>query len=376
MLADDVYDAFVLVPLYMAMYFKHDLHIHGNMSKRLYKNVMNYLQRILCDFSPDLSRVNVTADGFAEAGGEQNIIGAGISCGVDSLTTIYDRYVNEADPDYRVNGLFLFNCGSHGDYGEGSSKLWQARYELNKKCADELGLPVYQADSNFHAFTHMIQGGGTKAGYFATWSCILGFQGAVKKYYVSSAYSYSQILTFGLRRSNNDFSEFSESYSVPLIRTERLELISDGCQYERSQKTEHIAGWDIAQRYLNVCVTPDSEGHNCSKCHKCLTTLTALEAVGKLNNFAGIFSIETYRKHVFKHLCERVIGLSSLFMVDNDPSLSKFLVSHGMKLPSYLTAWLYLFPSRAKGLVKSLMKKAAPKLYARLKRALKPSHSS
>lgn len=374
MLADDVYDAFVLVPLYMAMYFKHDLHIHGNMSKRLYKNVMNYLQRILCDFSPDLSRVNVTADGFAEAGGEQNIIGAGISCGVDSLTTIYDRYVNEADPDYRVNGLFLFNCGTHGDYGEGASKLWQARYELNKKCADELGLPVYQADSNFHAFTHMIQGGENKIGYFAIWSCILGLQGAVKKYYVSNCYTYNELVTVcSTIYRNVDFAGFAESYAVPLIRTERIELIIDGCQYERSQKTEHIAGWNIAQRYLNVCVDPNSEGHNCSKCSKCFRTLAAIDAMGRLEDFAGVFDLDIYRRYSFKNKCDIVINKhKDAYKLEN----YNFALSHGMKLPSYLTAWLYLFPSRAKGLAKSLMKKAAPKLYARLKRALKPSHSS
>ena len=156
MLADDVYDAFMLVPLYMGMFYGQDLYLHGKVSKRLHKNVMNYMQRILCDFSDDLSRIDVKVDGFAEAQGEQNIIGTGISCGVDSLTTIYDRYIHEEDPEYRINALFLFNCGTHGDYGEKSEKLWQGRYEQNKSAAEELGLPVCQVNSNLHAFTHKL----------------------------------------------------------------------------------------------------------------------------------------------------------------------------------------------------------------------------
>lgn len=240
MLADDVYDAFILVPLYLGMFYKEDLYIHGPVSKLFYRNIMNYLQRILCDFSDDLSRINVHVEGFAQARGEQSIIGTGISCGVDSLTTIYNNFIHEDDENFRINGLFLFNCGTHGDFGDKSEQLYFERYELNKSAACELGLPVYQVNSNLHAFTHTIASD-PQAGYFAIWSCVLSVARAVKKYYVSSAYSYSQILEFGRRKRNSDFSEFSESYSVPLIRTERLELISDGCQYERSMKIERIA---------------------------------------------------------------------------------------------------------------------------------------
>lgn len=368
MLADDVYDGFVLVPLYLAMYLKEDLHIHGNVSKHLYRNVMNYLQRILCDFSPDLSRVNVSVDGFAEAAGNQSVIGTGISCGVDSLTTIYDRYVNETDPDYRVNGLFLFNCGTHGDYGEKSSELWRVRYELNKRCADELGLPVYQVDTNFHAFTHKV-GSDPKAGYFAIWSCVLGLGRAVRRYYVSSAYSYVQMLKFGLMKRDSDFSEFSESYSVPLIRTERTELIPDGCQYERSQKTERISSWDIARKYLNICVNPDSEGHNCSRCVKCLRTLIPLEALGRLEDFSGVFDLSTYRRHSFRGKCDAVINRKDDGMREDNCNFAR---QHGLKLPSYPVAWLYLLPSRTYSLIKRAARKIlGENLFSLLKKSLR-----
>lgn len=58
------YDAFLLIPLYIAMSYKQDLHICGKVSKRLYHNIMSYVQTILCDFSDKLSRVNVIVDGF------------------------------------------------------------------------------------------------------------------------------------------------------------------------------------------------------------------------------------------------------------------------------------------------------------------------
>ena len=378
MLADDVYDAFVLVPLYLAMYFKQDLHIHGNVSKRLYKNIMNYLQRILCDFSPDLSRVNVTADGFAEAAGNQSVIGTGISCGVDSLTTIYDRYVMEDDPDYRVNGLFFFNCGTHGTFSDKSRALYMERYNMNKRCADELGLPIYQVDTNLRAFTYQANDPGNgKAGYLAIWSCVLGLGRAVRRYYVSSCYSYRELETFGRSKHDTDFAAYSESYSVPLIRTERLELIIDGSQYERNAKTERIASWDITRKYLNVCglysdVTDSAK--NCSQCKKCLRTLFALEALCRLDDFAGVFDLDTYRRHSFRNKCDVVVSkYTDAHKLDNY-NLAR---SHGLRLPSYPVAWLYLLPFRMAGLAKKALRRIiGRKRYESLKSRIKHNHSS
>lgn len=72
----DCYDPFFLVPLYLAMYHKQDLTIRGRISKRLYKNVMSYIQKILCDFSDNLSRVDVAVDGFIDPYLETNRGGA------------------------------------------------------------------------------------------------------------------------------------------------------------------------------------------------------------------------------------------------------------------------------------------------------------
>ncbi len=303
MLASDVYDAFVLVPLYIAMYYKQDLHIHGPVSKKLYKNVMNYLQRILCDFGDELSCVNVIVDGFKTADGNPDIVGAGISCGIDSLSTIYDWRIKENDPDYRINALFFFNNGWHGDCrNPDTKKLFLDRYNQCKPAADDLGLPLHLVDSNFSAFVFGVYGlkyvvG--RIGHFANYSCILGLQRGIRRYYSSSTFSYTEIMKYGMGCRGDDFAEFSESYSVPLVSSEKAEIVVDGCQYERTKKTENISGWEIARKYLNVCGLNSYDSvtaHNCSKCDKCMRTLTALEAIGKLDDFSGVFDIETYRR--------------------------------------------------------------------------------
>lgn len=351
MLADDVYDAFFLIPLYLGMYYKADLNIHGYMSKKLYKNSMNYLQQILCDFSDDLSRIDVKADGFKEAEGEQNIIGSSFSCGVDSLSTIYDRYALENDPDYRINGLFLFNVGWHGDYYDAKSEeLFFKRYELNKPATDELGLHVYLVKTNFHAFAYHLYADnhpGSHMGYFACYSCVFGLGRAVKRYYMSSGHSYEEIKMFGEQSHDEEMSSFADSYLVPLVHTERTEIIIDGCQYERSQKTERLQDWNIAHKYLNVCVVKSdaiSDAHNCSKCSKCMRTLIALEALGRLKEFSGVFNLEVYAENSYKNKCDIVLRRQNDgFKADN----YNFALAHGLKLPSYFTAFIVLLPSRA-----------------------------
>ena len=364
MLADDVYDAFFLIPLYMGMYYKHDLYIHGSMSKKLYKNTVNYLERILCDFSDDLSRINIKVDGFKEAEGNQNIIGTGISCGVDSLTTIYDRYINEDDPDYKINALFLLNCGLYGDYGEEADRRWLEKYELNKTAADDLNLPLHLVNSNVQDFFRRCcmnsHGNYLEVVFLAIYSCAMALQRVMKKYYASSALSYEEIITFGYKTYHErDLAGFSESYSVPLIQTERLELVPDGCQYDRIEKTEHIANWDIAQKHLNVCVSPEAE--NCSKCDKCLRTLSALEAMNKLDDFTKVFDINIYKKHAFKHKCEIVLKKNDEVFLNEIYNYSR---ARGVKFPSYPVACLRLPKLGIKKLAKKILGK---KIYTKIK---------
>lgn len=333
MLTDETYDAFVLVPLYLAMYFHTDLHICGKISKQLYQNVKWYIQTILCDFSDELSKVNLIVDGFTYIKEKGTLIGAGISCGVDSLSTIYDHFVNEQDPEYRINSLFIFNCGTHGDYeNPASHQLFEKRYELNKKAADELNLTVYQVSSNVHAFNHKI--GEQKMGYFAICSCIFSLQKKIEKYYISNADSYQEIKKFSPKKHDVDLFGFAESYLVPLLQTEHMRLIIDGCQYQRTQKTEKISDWSIAQKYLNVCVNT-TDGINCCICSKCMRTLVTLDILGKLEKFNNVFDIDKYHKHAFKAKCTMVAdyGKNSFYT-----DIVDFARAHNFPMPSWIIA--------------------------------------
>lgn len=313
LLVDDTCDPFLLVPLYLAMTYKTDLRIRGKVSKRLYKNLTWYGQKIFCDFLPKLSPVKIIVDGFAPTQAQGILIGTGISCGVDSLSTLHDRFINETDPDYKINAMFFFNCGSNGKAEDSITQyIAQSRVERGIALAGELGLPLCPIDTNFQEF-FLAEHGDTPL-FLAHYSCVLAMQNAIRRYYIGSACSYKGMKNSGTKYKLFDLAEFCESYFVPLIGTERTELIIDGCQYRRVDKIKNLADWHIAQKYLNVChvyITGSNFTGNCSFCDKCLRTLLALEILGKLENFSQAFDLKTYKEKSFDYKAKVVANANN-----------------------------------------------------------------
>lgn len=329
MLTEEVYDPFVLVPVFLGMYFGQDVQIDGDVSPRLYHNMQHYLMNIFERFSDRLKPIRFTAKGFKKIETRGGVIGTGISCGIDSLTTIYDNYVNESDPDFKINSLFFVNCGTHGDFTDkGSQKRFVERVALNKTAADDLGLPMYVINSNFHSFAYQV--GEQRFVYLAIYSCILSLQKCIKRYYTSSNYSYDEIMEFTNLSQDFDIAEYCESFMPHLVSTERFELVIDGCQYTRAEKMEHISDWNFAQKHLNVCVHPLEGGYNCSCCQKCYWTLIPLEAMGKLDKFSQVFDLKVYKKKS-KRAKWRFVALSGKLGMET--SVIRYAKQHHMKLP-------------------------------------------
>lgn len=330
MLSDRVYDPFVLVAVMLGMYYKQNVRIEGKMSARLYHNITHYLMSIFDRFSDRTHLIKLSVGGYDTVEeGPSNLVGTGISCGIDSLVTIYDNYVNKVEQDFRINSLFFVNCGTHGDYESKTTRnIWLDRAALNKEAADELGLPMYLVDSNFHAFTHKV--GEQRIGYLAIYSCALALQKYIRRYLTSSNFRYDEIIRFSELSRDFDIAEYSESFMPHLISTERFELVIDGCQYTRAEKMERISDWEFAQKHLNVCVSPINHGHNCSCCNKCMWTLIPLEAMGKLDNFKEVFDIDVYRRKSFAWKCRFLAHYDKDGM---ETSVISYAQDHNLKLP-------------------------------------------
>lgn len=334
MLTTDSYNMFLLYPLYMAMYYRSDMHLHGKVSEKLYSNVNTYLQPIMCFFSDDLKRVNVIVDGFGEAEGTHHLVGTGISGGVDCLSTIYTHYEKEQVDENKINALFMMNfaCMKRDD----TRDLYYARCRDMKRIADALHLPFYEVDSNLESFLPL----GDRCSYFTLYSCVFALEKAIGKYYISSSLSYAEMMQWHNNSHNRDWSEYAEPYAIPLMESNNLKLISDGCQYTRSEKTELISDWEIARKYLYVCSAKKTVA-NCGNCVKCRRTLLPLDAMGKLEAFSDVFDIEKYRKQAKSFKCNMVLANGKeVFATDN----YQFCKRKGMDIPSWFVARCYTIP--------------------------------
>ena len=82
---------------------------------------------------------------------------------------------------------------------------------------------------------------------------------------------------------------------------------------------------------LLVRVDPNADETNCSECLKCNRTLVALDALGKLDEYSGVFDINKYRKNkkvILKKLAKRYY--IDPFSRDN----YDFCKLNGMDMPS------------------------------------------
>lgn len=343
-LTTDVYDAFLVEAVYMAMYYGEDIVIDGPVSKRLYKNLTEYMMPFIKSLKTDFKLVNVKVKGYKEAEKNGlNIVGTGFSGGVDSFSTIICRFENEQDPEYKINSLFFFNLGQYpGKTAEDRYINAKEHYINSKAFADEVGLPFIFLDSNM--FDYYLPEWEYDAGTLCRISAILALQRAITKYYIAGSYHYIQQNTSQAKH----LDDIGDSFIYYVVSSANTEIILDGGQFYRSDKIVQLSDYSPAHRHLNVCVNPNldlSKEKNCSVCHKCMRTLIDIDSIGKLENFKDIFDLDKYKSVLWKTKCRIVLYKEKeSFTMGN----YKFAVAHGQKFPSKFAAWLYLLPNRVK----------------------------
>jgi hypothetical protein len=68
----------------------------------------------------------------------------------------------------------------------------------------------------------------------------------------------------------------------PLLGSNKIILVHDGCEAKRTEKIEAISGHEIVMDHLRVCNAMVEGAYNCGTCEKCLRTMITLYALGKL----------------------------------------------------------------------------------------------
>lgn len=340
--ATDVYDSILMAFYYPAMYYGEDIIVEGNVSKRLYKNLKSYVYSIVLGYRPNFKKINIKVSGFVVANQtSEKIIGTGYSGGVDSFSTIVDHYVNECDPDYKINSLFFFHLGQYGDITNPQTRIRaQNRYKYCKEATDFMELPYIYMDTNMFKFYQPRWE--YYAGVFTRCAAILALQKVCKRYYVSGSHSFCQYAEEAVSKSS-DLASYADPVIMPLLSTEVCEIVIDGCQYRRIDKIDLIKDYEPAQKYLNVCVNCSDDrtsADNCGFCGKCTRTLFAIDAQGVSDKFANVFKLDAWRKIRNGYvLGQRFLYGKDTFATEN----INMARQNNIYIPSYIVSCVYVF---------------------------------
>lgn len=343
LLTVDVYDAFLIAALYPAMYYGEPIEIEGNVSKRVYHNICRYVLRLVKNYRPTFHEVPIKVAGFADAEklSDKLHVGTGFSGGVDSFSTLLDNFYNEEDLDYKVDTLFFFHLGQYGDIQKiQTAERARNRFHITEQFAAEIGVNAVFLDTNL--FKYYKPCWEYDAGIFCRIVAVLALQRSLKRYYISNAISYDELVKTNMAAYYNDLAESTDPIIMPLLSPNGLDIVCDGAQYSRSEKIARIVDWPLTQKYLNVCVnTTDSyiEAKNCSSCSKCMRTMMALESIDALSEFAGVFNLKKYRHRAFLYKCEQIVHYHMVYARDN----VDFARAHGKRLVPKFVAWPVYF---------------------------------
>jgi len=364
-LTKDRYDGFLVALLYPAMAYGENIEIDGTVSERLYQNVKECVIPILLVYSPNLKKINIsvkeTTDKIIETATH---IGTGFSGGVDSFCTIYDKFVLETNPKYKIDILTNINVGNYYGYRSMETDvLFQRAFDRLSGFPSYVGLPYIPVNSKL-AYIYGEKWSFMQVHLLYTIAGILSMQNCFTKYYFASALSFAEIPYYAKNYVNYGIAGFCDVYILQFLSTESLSIIPNGQQYTRAEKTERISHYSPTYDFLEVSPR-DSTGKQDVFRPKCIRTLTSLDSLDKLELYSKIFDLERYRKNRFYIRCQQVLDYKKdPYVTDN----IDFARLHGKKFPSYCIAFIVCLP---KNVLKVLSRILGKKLTAKIRTMLK-----
>lgn len=281
-------DAFVIGLLPVAMRRHLDIVCEAPVNERLLFQLRSTLLPLLARYGGDVHEVKVEAPVDSTVLETAGGVGAGISCGIDSLH-IVKNCASDDYPGLKLTHLVLNNVGAFAnDKNDDFQYKWTI--ELAKKFCAEYGYDLVLTNSNIFEFTNKdFEVQHTYLNIFAVY-CLQKLWKAF--YYGSGGIDFMKGFTL-YDHEHHDCSAY-DLILLDALSSNSLKIYSEGAAYERLDKMAHIIDFEPAQKYLEVCVM--GTGKNCGRCVKCARTLLMLDYLGALDKFAKVFDVEAYKK--------------------------------------------------------------------------------
>lgn len=297
-LCEDRADSFVVTFFTFAM--EHNLNIRSAypISQKLWFQLTSQVMPQLAVTSKEIGQeIQILADTVSESYQNENGVGTGMSCGVDSFATLYEYTELCEKPEYKLTHLTHFNVGAHhGQTGSFKPELQRQLYLKDvarvQQFCEEYGYKLLTVDSNL---TDVIDSffGYMDFEYFHTYlnvGTVLLLQKLFSRYYYSPAINLTSF-----HCNLKEDPAYYEKWLLPNLSTESVSFYNSNKNWTREDKLKLIADFPQSYDWLKVCVKSDT---NCCKCVKCMRTIMGLEAIGKMDLYARAFDPETVAKNL------------------------------------------------------------------------------
>jgi 7-cyano-7-deazaguanine synthase in queuosine biosynthesis len=303
-------ETFLLAALVPAMKVGEPLVLKGPISPRLLHNIPK-VQEIFHAWDHRLKEVPIEVQTI---GSSPETAPSGVGCffsgGVDSFYTLL-KHRDEITKLIFVHGfdISLENTPLR-------AKVSQAIHSI----AAELQKPLIEVETNIGTFANNYVDWGLHSHGTAMASVALLLSPQFRKVFIASSHSYSDLIPWG-----------SHPIIDPLLSTEHMEIIHDGCEATRVEKVAEIALNETAMKYLRVCYVNRGGAYNCGQCEKCLVTMVNLRVAGaleKCTTFTHALDLAAVSRMRVPDMDSRVAAEENLRAVERsgkDPALAQAL---------------------------------------------------
>lgn len=281
-LCDDRVDGFFIICLYRAIKEGWNLRSMVPISERLYYQTTTYMLNLYSEIFGK-EKINIDVPVTTKKLSVGSAVGTGISCGVDSLYSVY-YHSNLLSKNYNVTHLVLLNVGAYHIASEDPSIMFQVETERAESFCQQHGYSFVKIDSNIRDYLPYSY---TEYHGIVNGSTVLTLQSLFKVYYSSSSYKIEEF-----KIDKNDLSHV-EIFNLSVLSTDNITFYSTGGEVSRFEKVKALSQWKPSYGTLHVC---NSHSKNCSnvECVKCCRTMIELDVIGALGNYRDVFDVEKF----------------------------------------------------------------------------------
>jgi hypothetical protein len=279
-------DPFVVAMMMPAMLLGENVVVEGRVSPRLAHGLREYVTAYAQWWPGKIAPVDVS---YAEVSAgapraARGVVACAFSGGVDSLYTVWRHMPgNETVPGFHITHALMIN-GFNFDMDLENTREFQRLVDVYRPMLERRGIELVVSRQNTEVFLEAANKAASKSPTRegGVVSAALALGGLCERIYISGSGTY---------RHEDNFPKGWHPSALHLLSSNATEMMFDGGDASRTEKTVALSKWEDTYATLRVCWRPtvfnDATGRmeNCCRCPKCVRTMVTLDAVGALSKY-------------------------------------------------------------------------------------------